>query len=74
MCIRGVNGSTCYVLKFSKLNLTVQSSDENASNGAIITPVKVLYPTDSSKTSLVKPALSEWKSETENWKTEFSVP
>ena len=52
MCIRGVNGSTCYVLKFSKLNLTVQSSDENASNGAIITPVKVLK-------FKVKPALSE---------------
>ena len=59
MCIRGVNGSTCHVLKFSELNLTVQSSDENASNGAIITPVKVLYPTDPSKTYLVKPGLSE---------------
>ena len=31
------------------------------------------YSIYTSKICLVRPGLSEWKSQTENWKTEFSI-
>ena len=32
-----------------------------------------LIPIHTTKTCLVKPGLTEWKSETKYWKTEFSI-